>query len=84
MDVVCTPGLDTGIPVFVEKVSWMHAVVDGKAKLALSSGVDASNVGSLLPFVDYFIVGTSVHDGDEKVLIGKVLELHDRIASYSC
>lgn len=84
MDVVCTSGFDTGIPVSVEKVGRMHAVVDGRAKLALSSGVDASNVDPLLPFVDYFIVGTSVHDDDEKVLVDNVLELHDRIASYSC
>ena len=52
----------------------------GKIKIALSSGVTVENVDALVPFVDYFIVGSSVHDSNEKILLEQVQILQDHIA----
>ena len=82
MDVVCTSGQDTGVPVSVDKISRMHSVTEGKIKLALASGVMQDNIDALLPFADLFIVGTAVHDQHERVLPGQVAVLNKHIAAF--
>ena len=60
-----------------------HTVTAGKIKVALSSGVTTENIDALVPYVDYFIVGTSIHDRDEKILVERVKALCGRIAAAS-
>lgn len=62
MDVVCTSGPGTGLAADVEKIKRMHEGLVPGASLALASGVDSTNVESFLPYVDAFLVGTSLRD----------------------
>lgn len=59
VDVVTTSGAQTGTPPNVPKIRAMRAAL-GDLPLALASGVSAQNVLSFLPYVDAFIVASSL------------------------
>lgn len=59
MDVVCTSGPGTGQAADLDKIRAMRTGL-GDAALALASGVTAENVGSYVPYVQAFLVGTGV------------------------
>jgi uncharacterized protein len=59
VDVVCTSGPGTGQAVDVEKLRAMRTGL-GDAALALASGVTAENVGTYVPYVQAFLVGTGI------------------------
>jgi uncharacterized protein len=63
MDVVCTSGPGTGKPADVDKVIAMRQAVGPETAIALASGITAENVGTYLPYVDAFLVGTSIEAG---------------------
>jgi predicted TIM-barrel enzyme len=60
MDVVCTSGPGTGHEARVEKVAAMRAGLGPDSALALASGVTPENVGTFLPYVDAYLVGTGI------------------------
>lgn len=59
IDVITTSGEGTGKAASLEKIRSMKAAIGNNA-LALASGVDANNINSYKPYVDYVLVSTSV------------------------
>jgi len=62
MDVLCTSGPGTGQPADVEKVLALRRGLDVGSGLALASGVTVDNVGTYLPYVQAFLVGTGIEE----------------------
>jgi uncharacterized protein len=60
MDVVCTSGPGTGRQAELAKVMAMRAGIGDRGALALASGVSEDNVAGYLPYVDAYLVGTSI------------------------
>jgi hypothetical protein len=60
MDVACTSGPGTGKAADVDKVIAMRQAIGPEGAIALASGVTAENVGTYLPYVDAFLVGTGI------------------------
>lgn len=60
MDVVTTSGVGTGEVASVSKVQAMRASLGESASLALASGIDAENVADYLPYVDAYLVSSSL------------------------
>lgn len=60
MDVICTSGPGTGREADVSKVAAMRDGIGDRGALALASGVSESNVAGYLPYVDAYLVGTSI------------------------
>lgn len=60
MDVVCTSGPGTGQAANVDKVIAMRQAVGPEGAIALASGVTSDNIGTYLPYVDAFLVGTGI------------------------
>lgn len=58
-DVPVTSGPATGVAADVEKIKTIKNAIPKKL-FALASGITEENVHQFLPFVDYFIVGTSL------------------------
>lgn len=75
MDIVCTSGPGTGRAADLSKIQTMHKGLVPGASLALASGVDEDNVASYLPYVDAFIVGTSLKNGQGTLDRAKVERL---------
>lgn len=80
---VTTSGNETGSPPEVSKLKVMRAAVGPGTRLALASGVCAENVRDFLPYVDTFLVASSItvrrNDlrGQEYLVPEKVLELRE-------
>lgn len=79
--VLTTSGPGTGKPADVSKVQAIRAAV-GTHRVALASGVDVYNVGTFLPYVDDFLVATSINKTFSEIDEGKARELADEIHSY--
>jgi predicted TIM-barrel enzyme len=60
MDVVCTSGPGTGKAAQLDKLIAMRQAMGPRGAIALASGVTAENVGTYLPYVDAFLVGTGI------------------------
>lgn len=78
VDVVCTSGPGTGYATTPERVAAMKAAI-GDQELAVASGVDATNVGGLRPYVDQVLVATSIETSPgsgvvDRVALGALLE----------
>jgi hypothetical protein len=78
---ITTSGSKTGEPPSVEKLETMRNLLSPFKGLAVASGVDASNVESMLPHADTFLVASSITAkrrdlGNQEYLVPeKVLEL---------
>lgn len=77
-DVVVTSGAATGFPPEVDKIRVMYESMD-RNPLALASGVDAQNVKDYLPYINCFMVATSISNEDDTLNPEKVRELANRI-----
>jgi hypothetical protein len=55
-----TSGAGTGSPPVPAHCALLHTALQGRARLASASGTTAANVGSLIPFIDIFLVGTGI------------------------
>jgi predicted TIM-barrel enzyme len=66
MDVVTTSGPATGVPVDVDKVRRMKSAMLRDRPLAVASGVSATNVHEILPYVTFFLVATSLRKSDDE------------------
>jgi hypothetical protein len=81
VDVATTSGDETGKPPTVEKLQKIKTLLRGETPLALASGVSKDNVVSFLPFVDIFLVASSItlcdpaFGGQEYLVPEKVADL---------
>lgn len=62
VDVVTTSGSETGVPPSSQKIIEMSAYLSHSTPkpIGIASGVDSNNIESFLPYVDYFLVATSI------------------------
>ena len=80
-----TSGDKTGEPPSIEKLQKIKEMLQGKIPLAIASGVGADNISSFLPYVDSFLVATSITTRDpnlgnhEYLIPEKVKELAELI-----
>lgn len=83
--VATTSGDKTGSPPSVEKLKEIRRLLAGRLPLAVASGVSAKNVTAMKPFVDIFMVASSIIErdqsrgGHEHLVPEKVRELADLI-----
>jgi hypothetical protein len=80
MDVVCTSGPGTGYAADIAKVIAMREGLGPKHALALASGVTVDNVGTYLPYVDAYLVGTGIEERLGVLDPEAVSRLHQRIS----
>lgn len=84
-DVITTSGSGTGKAASLQKLVEIDRYVNRRAPIAIASGVDASNVISMKPYIDRFLVASSITKrdndrGNEEYLVPeKVKELADLI-----
>jgi hypothetical protein len=84
-DVATTSGDKTGQPPSLEKLAAIHKNLAGRIPLAVASGVDAGNVTEMKPYVNKFLVASSIIErrgplGTHEYLVPeKVRELADLI-----
>lgn len=60
VDVVVTSGPRTGVPPDIEKIRTMRSALGDDGLLGVASGLSAENVEPFLPYVDCFLVATSI------------------------
>ena len=66
-DVITTSGTGTGIAPNLKKRREVKDGVAGRKPIAIASGVSAANVVDILPYVDHFLVASSIiHRDDER------------------
>jgi hypothetical protein len=84
VNIATTSGNKTGEPPDIEKLRAMHLLLDG-TPLALASGVDEQNILPMLPYVDHFLVASSIskreynYGGCDYLIPKKVEKLADII-----
>lgn len=79
VDVVTTSGKATGSAPDIEKIELMKESM-GNFPLAIASGISPENVKQFMPYVDYFIVATSLlTPGTEDFDKDKIKELIDNV-----
>lgn len=74
MDVVTTSGDATGHPPTIEKISTMKSYI-GDTSLAIASGVTSENINDYIPYVDYFLVASSITDSSELIIEDELKKL---------
>lgn len=79
VDVVTTSGEQTGTPPSVEKILTMRAALGGNVPLAIASGISAENVKDYLPYVDAFLVASSISQKFDELDLDAVRRLADVI-----
>ena len=60
LDITTTSGPGTGMAAELDKVVKINQNLAKNKQMALASGVNAQNVVACLPYVDYFVVASSV------------------------
>lgn len=83
VDVVTTSGSSTGRACRPEKPAAMREAVGPNVALALASGITMNNVGSFLPFVDAFLVASSLERSFGEFDAGAVRAMADQIHAWS-
>lgn len=85
VDTITTSGSKTGSPPEVAKLKAMREAIGPSARLALASGVSVENVADFLPYVDTFLVASSITERryelghEEYLVLEKVSALADVI-----
>jgi predicted TIM-barrel enzyme len=74
VDGIVVTGPKTGVATDPERARRARAVI-GDYPMGAASGVSAENVHTILPYVDYVIVNTSISDKNHRILVDKVREL---------
>lgn len=74
VDGIVITGPKTGVPTDPEKARRARSVI-GDYPLGVASGVSAENVQSLLPFIDYALVNSSIADKNHRIIGEKVKAL---------
>lgn len=81
MDGVTITGPGTGQATDPEKARRTRAVI-GDHPMGAASGVSAENVTSLLPYIDYMLVNTSIATPEHRIIPEKLKALRDAITAY--
>ncbi len=68
VDIATTSGERTGSPPSIQKLASIRAALLGQMPVAVASGVSEENVCTLLPYVDMFLVASSIC---EKKVVGE-------------
>lgn len=82
MEVVTTSGPQTGSPPNLRKIQTMRTAL-GKHPLAIASGIDETNVKMFLPYVNYFLVASSIGSSFTELDAEKTRRLADIIHDAS-
>ena len=69
IDVITTSGDKTGQPPSLAKIQEMSSYINERVPLAIASGISEENVQAFLPYVDIFLVASSI-SGPDKVCGG--------------
>lgn len=89
VDVATTRGDKTGVVPEISKLQWIQKYLEERIPLALASGVSLENVSLFLPYVDIFLVATSISSMRNNfwhadcLVPEKVKELADKIHGYT-
>jgi len=78
VDVITTSGPGTGKPASIDKIKIFREAL-GSHPLALASGVDINNIQEYLPYVNAFLVGTSIEKEFGVLDAQKTQELSDAV-----
>jgi len=78
MDGVTITGPATGQATDPEKARRTRAVI-GDHPMGAASGVSAENVSSIVPYIDYMLVNTSIADANRRIIPEKLKALRDAI-----
>ncbi len=76
--IACTSGVGTGHEAPIKKIENLRNLL-GDFPLALASGVSADNIELYLPYVDYYLVASSITDKDEIINKDKLKKLIDKV-----
>ncbi len=76
--VACTSGVGTGKAANIDKIKELKGLL-GDFRLALASGVSSDNIEFYIPYVDYFLVASSITDHNEIINKIKLRELVSRL-----
>ncbi len=76
--VACTSGVGTGKEASIDKIANLKELL-GDFPLAIASGISSDNVENYLPYVDDFLVASSITDAKEYIIKDKLQELFDKI-----
>jgi predicted TIM-barrel enzyme len=83
VDVLTTSGPATGHAASIDKVATIREAAGPDKPLALASGVSIANIDAFLPFVDCYLVSTSISDrANDRLIPERVAELAERIHGY--
>lgn len=74
VDGIIITGPKTGVPTDPEKANRARAVI-GTYPLGVASGVSAENVSTLLPYIDFALVNTSISEKNHRIIGEKVKAL---------
>lgn len=66
--VACTSGAGTGIEANIDKIKKLKEAIGDSFPLALASGVSVDNIESYLPYVDDFLVASSITDNKTEII----------------
>lgn len=90
MDIVTTSGDGTGLSANIKKIKTMYDSLcvfktnnkhNKECSLALASGVSIDNIHTYLPYVDYFLVSSSISDNHDILNKEKTIKLSELIHS---
>lgn len=84
LDITTTSGPGTGMAAELNKVIKIKQLLGPGKQMALASGVNAENVVACIPYVDYFVVASSVETFSMSGILvpQKVQKLSQIIHSY--
>lgn len=81
--VACTSGNGTGIEANIDKIKKIKELVGVDFPLALASGVSVDNIDTYLPYVDNFLVASSITDNKTEIInSNKLKKLYNKILDY--
>ncbi len=81
--VITTSGPATGTPPDIEKIKWFREVIGPDVTLAIASGINLENIESFLPYVDHFLVASSLEDEYGRFNEDRLKQMVSIVKSYN-
>lgn len=81
--VITTSGPATGVPPDIEKMKWFREILSPDRLLAVASGINLENIESFLPYVDHFLVSSSLEDSYGRFNEERLKKMVGIVESYS-
>lgn len=78
VDGIVITGLKTGVATDPERAKQAQSVI-GRHPMGAASGVTADNVKTILPYIDFVLVNTSISDKNHRIIGSKVKELRNAL-----